>query len=52
MAKDSMTRRDFMRVGAGAAAIGTGVRGCNDLSTALRAPGVERWLESQSGQLI
>ena len=73
MAKDSMTRRDFMRVGAGAAAIGsaakltvleparamasprpvppsdrlrfasigTGVRGCNDLSTALRAPGVE-----------
>lgn len=73
MAKDSMTRRDFMRVGAGAAAIGsagkvtflkparamasprpvppsdrlrfasigTGVRGCEDLSTALRAPGVE-----------
>ena len=73
MAKDSMSRRDFMRVGAGAAAIGsaakvtlleparamasprpvppsdrlrfasigTGVRGCNDLSTALRAPGVE-----------
>ena len=73
MARDSMTRRDFMRVGAGAAAIGsaakvtlleparamasprpvppsdrlrfasigTGVRGCDDLSTALRAPGVE-----------
>jgi predicted dehydrogenase len=73
MAKESMTRRDFMRVGAGAAAIGsaakvtmleparamasprpvppsdrlrfasigTGVRGCEDLSTALRAPGVE-----------
>lgn len=73
MARDSMTRRDFMKVGAGAAAIGsaakvtlleperamasprpvppsdrlrfasigTGVRGCNDLSTALRAPGVE-----------
>ena len=73
MARDSMTRRDFMRVGAGAAAIGsaakvtildssrtmasprpvppsdrlrfasigTGVRGCEDLATALRAPGVE-----------
>jgi predicted dehydrogenase len=73
MAKESMTRRDFMRVGAGAAAIssaakvtllepsramasprpvppsdrlrfasiGTGVRGCEDLSTALRAPGVD-----------
>ncbi len=73
MARDSMTRRDFMRAGAGAAAlgsaakvtfleparaaasprpvppsdrlrfasIGTGVRGCEDLQTALRAPGVE-----------
>lgn len=66
-----MTRRDFIRAGAGAAAIGsvakvtflepalasprpvppsdrlrfasigTGVRGCEDLQTALRAPGVE-----------
>ncbi|HZT70358.1 MAG TPA: Gfo/Idh/MocA family oxidoreductase [Terriglobia bacterium] len=73
MAKDTMSRREFMRAGAGAAAIssaarvtlleparaaasprpvppsdrlrfasiGTGVRGCEDLATALRAPGVE-----------
>ncbi len=73
MAENSISRRDFMRMGAGAtligssaqvvllepakalaspqpippsdrlrfASIGTGVRGCEDLSTALRAPGVE-----------
>jgi predicted dehydrogenase len=73
MVRDSMSRRDFMRAGAGTAAlssevqlallqparatassgpvppsdrlrfasIGTGVRGCEDLSTALRSPGVE-----------